>query len=772
MKNIILSFFLCMTILSSADIDPAQCRIVIPPKAGPTVDFAAKELQKHLQIISGMEIPVTQVPGNGNFNLYVGIRTDEDKTQLRPEEARYIITPQAVYIYGDDEDSSSNGPLKTGRTGTLSAAYCFLENEFGVRWIEPGDAGIVFSPCKSFTLKEKKYSWTPQLTRRIIRPGIIPYSKAMQGMPEQLKWTAEEYRKYCKDIETWLKRMRMGYSLKLSYGHAFTGWWKKYGKTHPEYFALTEKGKREPLDIEKSFAVKMCVSNPELHKAIAREWQERSGGGNIRACENDGYGYCTCPECKKLDVNTTGDMIHDSFTDRYIFFANAILAKAKKIKPDAKATMYAYSNYESPPKCQKLNPDVIIGYVPSMLYDPAFTDEQYKLWRKAGAKDIFLRPNDQYCNTGLPGGFEKRMFDAFRTGVKNNILGTDYDSLHNFWSVNGLSDYVLARAHTDPEKPFEYWEDEYCSIYGPAKDEAKEFFRYWREVFDQRFMPDRENILERGRLGDYRRAIMNDLGKYYSIDDFDKTDAILIKGSMKNMPPSELRRLETLILANKHSRLLFLAADSSGKEKAQAAQQLLDFRIKYKDRLNIFWPGITAMEKRFGDITGIQTIEKMKEFSDFAETPLYWSFKMDPQNTGLSEKWQEKKADAIKKWDIVRTSTSWENPGKHSSQELKDKLANYDGIGWYATFLKIDKSWKDKEICLYFGAVDESCQVYVNGRFAGERLHKNSDDWKTPFTIRIDPQIDWTLEKQTIVVRVDDSGGNGGIWQNVWLTCK
>ncbi|MDD3127408.1 MAG: hypothetical protein PHT27_07330, partial [Candidatus Izemoplasmatales bacterium] len=63
MKNIILSFLFCMTILSLADIDPAQCRIVIPPKAGPTVDFAAKELQKHLQIISGMEIPVTQVPG-------------------------------------------------------------------------------------------------------------------------------------------------------------------------------------------------------------------------------------------------------------------------------------------------------------------------------------------------------------------------------------------------------------------------------------------------------------------------------------------------------------------------------------------------------------------------------------------------------------------------------------------------------------------------------------------------------------------------------------
>lgn len=772
MKKFIVFFLLCMAISSFSGIEPGKCRIIIPVKPNPTVDFAAKELQKHLRLICNTEIPIEQIAGNEKFNFYVGIRNGDDKTPFMPEEARYVITPNAVYMYGDDEENSSCNPLKTGRTGTLSAVYCFLENELGVKWIEPGDPGIVFSPCKSFDFKEKKFSWTPQMVRRIIRSGIFPYDKAMCDMPDDLRWSKEKYRQYLEDVETWLKRMRMGNSLKLSYGHAFTGWWDKYGKTHPEYFALTEKGKREPMDMEKPFAVKMCVSNPELHKAIVKEWQAKSSSSNIRACENDGYGYCTCPDCKKLDVGTKGDMIRDSFTDRYVFFANAILAEAKKINPDAKAVMYAYSNYEKPPENQKLNPDVVIGYVPSMFYDFSYTDSQFKQWRKAGAKDIFLRPNDQHCNTGLPGGFEKRMFDAFQTGVKNNIIGTDYDCLHNFWSINGISDYILARAHTDPGKPFEYWETEYCSSYGPAENEVKEFFGYWRNVFELRFMPDRENILELGRLGDYRRAFMNNLEKYYSPDDFDKTDSILAKGLSKPLSPVERKRLEKLILANTHSRLTFIATVSEGNVKSEAAKKLLDFRIKYKDTLNIYWPGLTAMEKRFGDTSGIQTIERLKNFSDFAETPLYWFFKMDPQNIGFQEKWQDEKADSIKKWDIIRTNSPWENPGKHSSEEIKKKLADYDGIGWYAVFLKIDKSWQSKEIFLYFGAVDESCQVYVNGKLAGERIHKKSDDWKTPFTIRITPCIDWTQDKQKIVVRVEDTGGNGGIWQSVWLTSK
>ena len=36
--------------------------------------------------------------------------------------------------------------------------------------------------------------------------------------------------------------------------------------------------------------------------------------------------------------------------------------------------------------------------------------------------------------------------------------------------------------------------------------------------------------------------------------------------------------------------------------------------------------------------------------------------------------------------------------------------------------------------------------------------------------IPISEAIDWTKEKQTVIVRVEDKAGQGGIWRPVWLT--
>ena len=70
------------------------------------------------------------------------------------------------------------------------------------------------------------------------------------------------------------------------------------------------------------------------------------------------------------------------------------------------------------------------------------------------------------------------------------------------------------------------------------------------------------------------------------------------------------------------------------------------------------------------------------------------------------------------------------------------------------------------------GAVDESAWVYVNGKEAGTHLYKNTDDWNTPFVIQINHCIDWNAKEQTVVVRVEDRSGQGGIWKPVSLISK
>ena len=99
-------------------------------------------------------------------------------------------------------------------------------------------------------------------------------------------------------------------------------------------------------------------------------------------------------------------------------------------------------------------------------------------------------------------------------------------------------------------------------------------------------------------------------------------------------------------------------------------------------------------------------------------------------------------------------------------------MKNYDGIGWYALRLSIPKKWQGKKVFLHFGAVDESAWIYLNGQLCGTQIYKGGDDWKKPFTIRIDQAVNWKGGSQKLYVRVEDNGGLGGLWRPVMLVCR
>src|SRR5215218_5098396 len=59
-------------------------------------------------------------------------------------------------------------------------------------------------------------------------------------------------------------------------------------------------------------------------------------------------------------------------------------------------------------------------------------------------------------------------------------------------------------------------------------------------------------------------------------------------------------------------------------------------------------------------------------------------------------------------------------------------LWEYGGYAWYRRTISLDDSWLGGELLLRFGAVDYWCQVFVNGRLAGEH-----EGGYTPFTLPI-----------------------------------
>ena len=121
------------------------------------------------------------------------------------------------------------------------------------------------------------------------------------------------------------------------------------------------------------------------------------------------------------------------------------------------------------------------------------------------------------------------------------------------------------------------------------------------------------------------------------------------------------------------------------------------------------------------------------------------------------------------------TNAPWKTPHKHYKQvsaKIRKQTAGYDGIAWYGTQIKIPADWKDRKIYLYFDADDESCWVYLNSKEIASRIYKKPNDWSTPFALQINSGIDWNRKVQNVIIRVEDTAGQGGIWKPVWLLSK
>lgn len=151
-----------------------------------------------------------------------------------------------------------------------------------------------------------------------------------------------------------------------------------------------------------------------------------------------------------------------------------------------------------------------------------------------------------------------------------------------------------------------------------------------------------------------------------------------------------------------------------------------------------------------------------------------WNFDFDDEDRGRKEHW-ECKSDQLQK----KISVPFAYQAKLSGVEDKEM----HDIVWYQREFQVPDAWKDRRIQLNFGAVDYSCQVWVNGKLA-----VTHEGGHTPFSADI---TDLLEENNVLTVRAQDYAkditlprgkqywemeskyifytGTTGIWQTVWL---
>ncbi|MBQ2629452.1 MAG: hypothetical protein IJG13_07230, partial [Kiritimatiellae bacterium] len=132
--------------------------IVRANKGTSTQSAAASELAYHLQLVSGVKIAEASSQAAGLS--FVFARPD-GAPEAAPFEARYRIDGNRVWFWGDE---SKKYP------GSRFAVYTFLADEMGIRWVFPGEKGIVFKPASTIDLPASKDAvYRPPYRLEIIR---------------------------------------------------------------------------------------------------------------------------------------------------------------------------------------------------------------------------------------------------------------------------------------------------------------------------------------------------------------------------------------------------------------------------------------------------------------------------------------------------------------------------------------------------------------------------------------------------------------------------
>lgn len=500
-------------------VDKGQTRavIVVPVKPSPIVQGAARVLRDHIRQMSGAELPIhteDKITGSPTAEL-VWVLVGEGKLT-----EKFGLTSKGLGAGGMVQSAKGNvlalfgtdGGTPADANGTRYAVTTFLEDKLGVRYLWPGEPGKVVPRKETITVADFQHRFSPRLAQRRIRS--MGYHDRLQVGLKNLGFNKADYESTQTDarrtqVESpdWFAWQRLGGTLNINGGHAFGHMWAKYGKDHPDWFALQHDGTRDQS--KSPDRARLCVSNAELIAAVAKEKiDELTKNPNllgVSIAPNDGgrASFCTCPKCEALDAakgrkvllwdfskGARRDFEHVSLTDRMVYFWNAVAEQVTKVHPDRLLVVDAYSVYAAPPVERKLHPNLVVRFASLGYHDEDYRQEsllEWESWWKA-AKRIYFRPNLMLAGRrdGMPLLYVHKFGRDFRYLAEHGMMGTDFDSCCHNWATQGLNYYVVARLHWNPEQEVDAIVDDYCQAgFGPAAKAVRRYFDGLEALMDQ-----------------------------------------------------------------------------------------------------------------------------------------------------------------------------------------------------------------------------------------------------------------------------------------------
>lgn len=654
----------------------AHYRIVLPPDADEMERFAAAEFEKYMARLAG--VAELRKPETPTVSVEIG------RAAANPMMRERVAVDESAFFV---EVAGSTVRLAgSTSTATAYAVYDLLEH-LGCRWFMPGEIGEVVPLRRQIELEDFSRVEVPSFTGRVL-----------QALPEG------------EDTVLWELRNKLG-------GSRFPGAhsWNRlvppqtYFQTHPEYFALVD-GKREPRQL--------CTSNPAVVALVAQGIVEMHEAAPERTWfgigPNDGGGFCECTQCTALD---TGDIDpfsgNVSITDRFITFANSVAAQVHSVHPQIRFAFYAYHDYTRPPTRVMPHPSIVPAIAPITLCRlhgmsdsvcPERNYHQYLIreWTKICPEVYHRGYSYNLAGPNLPLNYVSRWGLEIPYCGRNGITGFRIETQMS-WANYGPLGYIMARMMWDTRNDVhELLDDFYSRFYGPA---AKPMGLYWAYM-------DRER-----RNAPYHTGNAVNIPDIYSARSMrylrEQLDEA-VRLSRGDQPYQERVHIAT----RSHDYLdafVRMREQSEAQAWGRAEGALNDMRkiarwmTEYDPPLMNPRGGLQNLERFWAPMVEEGAARTRDGNRLVARLDDRWRVFIDPNDVGEQLTYPSRRVDDSA-WETMSTfSASWSDQG----------LRYYKGILWYRQSVHLRGEWGGRRMMLWFGGIDESAKVWVNGTYIG-----------------------------------------------------
>jgi hypothetical protein len=353
-----------------------QATLVLANQPTRAAQFAAAELQYHVEKITGAELPIVaeEEPVQG-LKILVGASKAAEAQGLiaadfKPQEYLVRVGPDVILLIGRDKEdfreldyqNADTFPANLDLQGTVYAAYEFLEKYCDVRWYWPTELCMVHPEQKTLTVTpQAEIRRQPELKYRAWNSGT--------GFPANLWNTRTTPPASLTDNEVLNRRDTRLFWLRTRIGgegwvgnHTFNHWGSLYADK-PDWYGV---------GYPQGTYAQPCMTNPEVIAEVVKQARDYFDTGKLTpgalavgdyyaVVPNDTGAYCKCPKCQALlKTNVQGSFSNESASNLVFQFVNAIAREVRKTHPDKWISTLAYASYAYPPDFE-LEPNVVVG---------------------------------------------------------------------------------------------------------------------------------------------------------------------------------------------------------------------------------------------------------------------------------------------------------------------------------------------------------------------------------------------------------------------------